>query len=66
MRPSYPAVAVDACFRLGNLESHARVLEIGCGTGQATILFAERGCSIVGLEPNERLADIAHDRGDLA
>jgi SAM-dependent methyltransferase len=35
------------------------MLEIGCGSGQATIPFAERGCSIVALEPSPRLGDIA-------
>jgi SAM-dependent methyltransferase len=35
------------------------VLEIGCGTGQATIPLAERGCQIVAVELGAELAEVA-------
>ncbi|HYU17128.1 MAG TPA: class I SAM-dependent methyltransferase, partial [Chloroflexota bacterium] len=36
-----------------------RVLEIGCGTGQATVPRAERGCEIVAVEIGPHLAAVA-------
>ena len=36
-----------------------RVLEIGCGTGQATLSLAERGLEVVGLELGPELAALA-------
>jgi SAM-dependent methyltransferase len=35
------------------------VLEIGCGTGQATVPLAERGCRIVAVELGAELAAVA-------
>lgn len=37
----------------------ARVLEIGCGTGQATVALAERGCRIVAVELGPQMAAVA-------
>jgi SAM-dependent methyltransferase len=35
------------------------VLEIGCGTGQATVSLARRGCSVVAVDLGTRLAEAA-------
>lgn len=35
------------------------VLEVGAGTGKATILLAERGLDVVALEPDPRMAQVA-------
>jgi len=54
VRPSYPdALADDVLARAGR-----RVLEIGAGTGKATIVFARRGASIVAIEPGAELAAV--------
>ena len=63
-RPSYPPQLFDDLTELAALRPGARVLEIGCGTGQATVPLAERGLDIVCVELGERLAAIA--RGKLA
>ena len=53
-RPSYPdALADDVLSRAGR-----RVLEIGPGTGKATVVFARRGASIVAIEPGASLAAV--------
>jgi SAM-dependent methyltransferase len=44
-------------------EEPARVLDIACGTGKAGILFAVRGCSVQGVESDERMAAVARRRG---
>lgn len=59
---AYPAVLVDDIIALAGLTSGGRILEIGCGSGQATVSFAERGFTIVAVELGERLARMAADR----
>ena len=59
-RPSYPAAAVDAVMEGANIR---RVLDVGCGTGIVSQLFLDRGCEVVGVEPDERMAAVADRRG---
>jgi SAM-dependent methyltransferase len=39
------------------------VLDVGCGTGISSRLFAARGCDVLGLEPDPRMATVARRRG---
>jgi len=57
-RPTYPAELVDAVSAV-LLGTQKRILEIGCGTGQATLPFAREGCRMTALEPGRRLALLA-------
>ena len=61
-RPGHPALVFDDIARLADLGRDGRVLEIGCGTGQATVPLAERGYRVVAVEPGARLAAIARHR----
>jgi SAM-dependent methyltransferase len=58
-RPVYPAEVFDDLVDLTRLPVGGRLLEIGSGTGQATLPLAERGFKIVGVELGEQLAAIA-------
>jgi SAM-dependent methyltransferase len=58
-RPDYPETIFDDLFAIGGLASDAAVLELGCGTGQATRHFARRGCRVVCIELGENLATVA-------
>lgn len=58
-RPEYPPELIDKLIELAQLPASARILEIGCGTGQITGAFAERGYEIVAVELGEKLARIA-------
>ncbi|HEX4215046.1 MAG TPA: methyltransferase domain-containing protein [Candidatus Dormibacteraeota bacterium] len=49
-RPGYPEALFDDLAGLIGLGPGCRVLEIGCGTGQATIPMAERGCHVTAIE----------------
>ena len=39
-----------------------RVLDLGCGTGNATLLAAARGAQVTGVDPSPRLLDVARER----
>ena len=58
-RPSYPRAAVDAVIEFGQLAPAMRIVDVGAGTGKATVLFAERGLGVVGLEPSADMARVA-------
>ena len=58
-RPRYPAALFDDRVDLAGIGPGARVLEIGPGTGQATVPLAERGCRVVAVELGADLAGVA-------
>jgi SAM-dependent methyltransferase len=41
----------------------ARVLDVGCGTGKVARLFRARGCDVLGVEPDPRMAGVAESHG---
>jgi SAM-dependent methyltransferase len=59
VRPRYPSEIIDHIIAFAALPARAHILEIGCGTGQITLPFAQRGYAMVALEPGERLAALA-------
>ena len=56
IRPGYSSDTIDAIVALADLSPGARILEIGCGTGQITLPLAARGYAITGLERGDALA----------
>jgi SAM-dependent methyltransferase len=58
-RPVYPPELFDDLVAYAGLDAGSRVLEIGCGTGQATIPLAERGLEVVCVELGAGLAAVA-------
>jgi SAM-dependent methyltransferase len=61
-RPVCPPELFDDLVALAGLSSGDRVLEIGPGTGQATVPLAWRGLAVTGIEPGPALAAIARRR----
>jgi SAM-dependent methyltransferase len=61
-RPVCPDVVFDDLVRVAGLGAGDRVVEIGCGTGQATVPLAERGLAITAVELGAALADLARLR----
>ncbi len=58
-RPSYPPALIDALMDL----APRHVLDVGCGTGKAARLLVERGCDVLGVEPDPSMAAIARSHG---
>jgi SAM-dependent methyltransferase len=61
-RPVCPPRLFDDLIDLAGLEAGDRVIEIGCGTGQATVPLAERGLAVTAIELGAGLAAIARRR----
>src|SRR5437899_2024921 len=54
-RPSYPAAAIDFIATRCELGPHSLLVDVGCGTGISSRLFAERGVRVIGIEPNDEM-----------
>ena len=61
VRPSYPRALVDDVLEYAGVAPGAssRAVEVGAGTGKATVLFAARGLDVVAIEPSAEMAAIA-------
>ena len=59
VRPEYPEQLFDDLTALANLQPGANLLEVGCGTGKATVPMAKRGFRITCVELGENLAAVA-------
>jgi ubiquinone/menaquinone biosynthesis C-methylase UbiE len=54
-REDYPKQLIDDLANSVKLSRKSKVLEIGCGTGKATIPFAKLGCTITALDFNQQI-----------
>lgn len=54
-RPGYPAAISDRIISVLGLRDRCRILEIGCGTGQATALFSGLTPTQVCIDPGAKL-----------
>ena len=62
IRPGYPSELFRDIVTLSGLPSKGSILEIGCGTGQATQPLADMGYRMVCLDIGSNLAAIAENR----
>ena len=58
VRPSYPDVAIDDLIRRSGIRRGGRIIEVGAGTGKATLHFARRDFTVVAVEPGRRMAAV--------
>jgi SAM-dependent methyltransferase len=61
-RPVCPDELFDDLVRLAPLRPGDRVVEIGCGTGQATLPLASRGLAVTAVELSGELAGMARHK----
>jgi SAM-dependent methyltransferase len=62
VRPTYPDGLFADLVAITGINAGSSVLEVGCGTGQATRSLAEIGCSVTAVEPGAGMAAIASER----
>jgi SAM-dependent methyltransferase len=55
VRPGYLPAVFDDFIALSGIPAGGRILEIGPGTGQATLPLVQRGYHVVGIEPEPAL-----------
>ena len=48
------------------LPNHARIIDIGCGSGRDAKIFLEKGISVSGIDFSQNLIDIAKSNAPLA
>ena len=58
-RVSYPQDLIDDIINFAKIKHDANILDIGCGSGQATISFAEKGFNTTGLDISPNLIKVA-------
>lgn len=58
-RPAYPERLVEHLIELAGLDGRRAVVEVGAGTGKATMMFAARGIPVLAIEPSEGMARVA-------
>ncbi len=59
-RPRYPAALAEAV--LAGLPAR-RVLDVGIGTGISALPFRDAGATVLGIDPDTRMAQVARARG---
>lgn len=61
-RPSYPVEAIDYIVDSCGLTDSSLVIDVGCGTGISSQLFADRDIRVIGVEPNADMRQQAIER----
>jgi SAM-dependent methyltransferase len=62
VRPGYPRALFADLAAITGVDEGSAVLEVGCGTGQATRSLAEFGCPVTAVEPGAGMAALARRR----
>jgi SAM-dependent methyltransferase len=62
VRPGYPDELFADLAAVTGLDERSSVLEVGCGTGQATRSLAALGGSVTAIEPGGEMAALARQR----
>lgn len=62
MRPGYPAALYEDIFCYLPIGEASRVIEVGIGTGQATLPFLKTGCALTAVECGANLANVCRGK----
>lgn len=62
VHPTYPDELLVDLASISAFSSRSEVLEVGCGTGQATRSLAALGCAVTAVELGEAMAEVARHR----
>lgn len=59
---SAPSQELVALVAAGLIAPHARVLDVGCGSGREAVFLAECGCDVAGVDISPRALELARRR----
>ena len=62
LRPKYVEEMYKKIFEYANINKDSKILEIGCGTGQATERFLKTGANLLAIEPGEKMASFCTEK----
>lgn len=62
-RSDYPQALIEDVISMSGIEAGSNILEIGCGTGQATLSLADKGFNILAHDPGEKTIDVLRQKG---
>jgi len=62
VRPTYPDELFADLVAITGMDERSSLLEVGCGTGQATRSLAALACSVTAVEPGAGMAALARQR----
>ncbi len=62
VRPGYPDELFADLVTITRIDERSSVLEVGCGTGQATRSLAALRCSVTAIEPGAEMAALARQQ----
>jgi ubiquinone/menaquinone biosynthesis C-methylase UbiE len=65
-RPQPPAVIVDVLRDVAQIHSPRVVVDLGCGTGLSTRIWAGHAETVIGVEPNAEMRRLAEARSALS
>ena len=60
-RRDHPPRLIEDIIQITHLTSRANTLDVGCGTGKSTFPFAQRGFSIMGIDPSKEMLTVAQE-----
>jgi SAM-dependent methyltransferase len=61
-RSAYPAAMIADILRVAELQASSSILDVGCGSGQATLDFAATGCRVVAIDQAQNALDLLAGR----
>lgn len=62
IRPGYLPQQIEDILTISEIPPHGSILEVGCGTGQATLPFAQRGYAMLCLDIGANMLAVAREK----
>ena len=65
MRPGYAPELYQMIFDYVNIDGNSRAVEVGSGSGQATLPVLEKGCEVVSVEYGENFSKLLAEKFNI-